>query len=314
MHLSKGWLFIIVVLPVSWLIQFALFSGLLPERFLSFYMYVPAITALVFFLFSKHPLREQLALFTRRTGWWAWVFAVVYPIVWLGSAAMLAVVTGLGEFNLFFASQVFAPAFLFGIPVVLLPMLLSVFGEEYGWRGYLLPTFTKERGRLQATLITGAVWGLWHVPSYYIVYSQAELGNPLLLTALGVVTAGIGAFAYSYLFYLNGNILPAVLMHAIYDIVASSIVFGTPAIPGLAEASPGLVTVHWPYALGLIFATGVVAAVIFTRKFSGEPYRTATRRSAGFASKIKELANLKDQGLLTESEFEAKKQELLDEL
>jgi len=83
------------------------------------------------------------------------------------------------------------------------------------------------------------------------------------------VTVAVGAFPYSYLFYRNGNILPAVLMHAVYDVMGLNVILGTPAIAGISEAVPGLVTMHqWLYALGLIFATGLVAAVVFARKFA----------------------------------------------
>lgn len=45
------------------------------------------------------------------------------------------------------------------------PFLNSVFalGEEYGWRGFLLPKLLP-LGRWQAHLIGGVIWGLWHAP------------------------------------------------------------------------------------------------------------------------------------------------------
>ncbi len=268
MKIGRGWWFIIVVLPVSWILQYVLFSGMLPANYTGLYMFVPAAVAFVFFLFSKHPVKNQTDLFTRRTGLWPWIFALCYPVLWFGVVAILALLTGLGSFDPAFAAQLFTPAFIMIILLSIFSMVVSVFGEEYGWRGYLLPALTEKHSRFWATLITGLVWGAWHIPSYYLIYRDAGLGNPVFLTAVGVATVAVGAFAYSYLFYLNGNILPAVLMHAVYDLMGSRVMLGSPAIAGLSEATPGLVTIHWPHAMGLIIVTGAIAAVIFTRKFS----------------------------------------------
>ncbi len=267
-RIGKGWLYIIIMLPVSWIIQIVLFSGILPPSFSGLYMFVPAVVAFVFFLFSKHPVKEQADRFTRRTGLWPWIFALCYPVLWFGIVAVLAIIMGLGSFDSSFASQLFRPSFPLEFVMMILPMTISVLGEEYGWRGYLLPALTEKYSRFWATLITGLVWGVWHIPSYFIVYNQSNMGNPYLLTAIGIITVSVGSFAYSYIYYMNGNILPSVLMHAVYDVMGSRVMLGSPAIPGITEAVPGVVTIYWPHAMGLIIAVGIVAAVFFTRKFS----------------------------------------------
>jgi membrane protease YdiL (CAAX protease family) len=49
--------------------------------------------------------------------------------------------------------------------VIVAPFINSVFafGEEYGWRGFLLPQLLP-LGRWPAHLIGGVIWGLWHAP------------------------------------------------------------------------------------------------------------------------------------------------------
>ena len=268
--IGKGWLFILVVLPVSWIIQVLLFSGIVPAHLTGLYMFTPALVAFAFFMFSKKRFSDQKKLFTRRTGIWPWVFAFCYPIVWYGIVVLLAIVTGLGTFDASFASQIFTPSFLSMLALVLITMLISVFGEEYGWRGFLLPELTKTYSRFWATCITGLVWGVWHIPSYFIIYKNSNMGNPYLLTTIGVINVSVGAFAYSYIFYMNQNVLPSVLLHAMYDIMGSRVMLGSPAIPGVTEAVPGLVSIYWPHAMGLIITTGIAAAILFTRLFSRE--------------------------------------------
>ncbi|UNC91256.1 CPBP family intramembrane glutamic endopeptidase [Candidatus Contubernalis alkaliaceticus] len=266
--IGRGWWFIIVVLPVSWIIQYLLFSGALPKVETGLYMFVPMVVAFLFFLFSKQTVKSQTSLFTRRTGFWPWIFAIGYPVLWLGIVTIIAILTGLGEFDPDFASQIFTPVFLLFFLMMLGSMLISVFGEEYGWRGYLLPALTEKHGRLWGTFILGLVWGIWHIPSYLFLYSEAGLGNPIFLTAVGVINVAVGAFAYSYLFYLNGNLLPSVLMHAMYNVLGQSLLFGAKKNPGISDAVPGLITIHWPHTMGLIITTGMVAAVVFTCIFT----------------------------------------------
>jgi membrane protease YdiL (CAAX protease family) len=54
---------------------------------------------------------------------------------------------------------------IFIASVLIAPFLngAAAFGEEYGWRGFLLPKLLP-LGRWQAHLIGGVIWGLWHAP------------------------------------------------------------------------------------------------------------------------------------------------------
>ena len=56
----------------------------------------------------------------------------------------------------------------------LLPLLIIVVGEEYGWRGFALPRLQRRYSALVATLIVSAVWWIWHYPG-----SLIDTGVPL---------------------------------------------------------------------------------------------------------------------------------------
>ena len=55
--------------------------------------------------------------------------------------------------------------------IVLAPIINSIatFGEEFGWRAYLLEKFMPLGGR-KALLIMGVIWGIWHWPFIYMGY------------------------------------------------------------------------------------------------------------------------------------------------
>ena len=50
------------------------------------------------------------------------------------------------------------------IVLLLLMTLVPCLGEEWGWRGYLLPKVAQRMKFLPTVLLTGFIWGLWHAP------------------------------------------------------------------------------------------------------------------------------------------------------
>ena len=52
------------------------------------------------------------------------------------------------------------------VAVFLAPALniVTTFGEEWGWRGYLVPKVSERLRILPTLLVTGVIWGLWHAP------------------------------------------------------------------------------------------------------------------------------------------------------
>lgn len=42
--------------------------------------------------------------------------------------------------------------------------IVPTFGEEWGWRGYLVPKMASRLHIVPTLLITGVIWGVWHAP------------------------------------------------------------------------------------------------------------------------------------------------------
>jgi membrane protease YdiL (CAAX protease family) len=79
---------------------------------------------------------------------------------------------------------------LFLVSLLVGPFVNSVFafGEELGWRGYLLPKLLP-LGKPRAYLLTGIVWGLWHLPLVLVgfMYPGYPFSGMLLFTMLTTV-------------------------------------------------------------------------------------------------------------------------------
>lgn len=85
---------------------------------------------------------------------------------------------------------------LYLVMVVLMPWNGPV-GEEFGWRGYALPKLQNNYSPLIASLVIGAIWGIWHLPSFFApqgvvaaVYTEVGMIFILLYT-LGTIANSI---------------------------------------------------------------------------------------------------------------------------
>lgn len=122
-----------------------------------------------------------------------------------------------GQSELMDASIIRATGYLqIGI-VFVSPLLncVTCFGEEWGWRGYLLPKLLERHGIVKTLLIAGLIWGVWHAPITILGhnYGMGYLGWPLTgIAAMCAFTTVIGVL-FSYLTLRAGSCLPAVFAH-----------------------------------------------------------------------------------------------------
>jgi hypothetical protein len=109
------------------------------------------------------------------------------------------------------------------VAAALLNLLIGPLGEELGWRGYALPRLLRRFNPCAASLILGAIWGLWHLPSFFVSsLVQADLSLPIFL--VGALCLSIIA---TWLFqHTGGSVLITVLLH--YTVNFSLSVLGAP--------------------------------------------------------------------------------------
>ena len=73
--------------------------------------------------------------------------------------------------------------------------MIQCFGEELGWRGYLLPKIGEKLSPLSASVFTGVIWGLWHAPIIAMGYNYGTnnliagiFAMTVFCTVLGIIS------------------------------------------------------------------------------------------------------------------------------
>ncbi|WP_457831901.1 CPBP family glutamic-type intramembrane protease, partial [Staphylococcus aureus] len=61
---------------------------------------------------------------------------------------------------------------IFGMP----GSIANALGEEIGWRGFLVPELYKKIGYTKTSLLTGAIWSVWHYP--ILIFADYNKGTP----------------------------------------------------------------------------------------------------------------------------------------
>jgi membrane protease YdiL (CAAX protease family) len=149
--------------------------------------------------------------------------------------------------------------------LLLAPILnaLFCFGEEFGWRAYLLPKLLP-LGERKAALITGVIWGLWHAPVIAMGhnYGLDYPGRPWLgMLAMVLFCAAVGTLL-GWLTLKEGSVWPAVIAHGALNGIAG---LGLVAVKGapsvlLGPAPTGILggLFFTLFALGLLLKPGAL--------------------------------------------------------
>ncbi len=204
--------------------------------------FAPAIAALIVRAFSKDGWKDanfRLPIFSK---WPYFLFGLLLPLFVVG--VMVLEAKGLGRlpvgFEFLRAVQGVVPpsvvtgqeataAQLSAIGPWLIPVLLGMaiilapvlWGEEFGWRGYLQPRLFPGKP-LIAAMVTGVIWSAWHFPlilrGYDYGHAQALIGCAAL-----TVSAILFSIIFGWLVERTGSIWSSSLAHAATNVVGGSL-------------------------------------------------------------------------------------------
>jgi uncharacterized protein len=250
--------FIVLAYALSWSIWIPMVAvgqivrpGQLPTHFLG--LLGPAVAALLAAVLSgKHKLsdlRDRLLQVPWRDPYF-WMFLlspVGFVIVALAITVLLGQSLNLPGLRLYSGLPALHPAL-----ILLVVTVVDGFGEEIGWRGFLLPILQERFGPVTGAALTAVVWGGWHAPLFWLIAAYHAMTPMMIVFGFGLGLL-CGAFVLAHITARTGGSIPAAAAwHALYNM-------------GTATAVGGLIPALTTTAV-MIWGGGLVAWTLFTVK------------------------------------------------
>ena len=175
-------------------------------------MWTPGTSGLATRLIFQRNLRGEGLGWNRKTTRSA-ILAYLLPLGYGTIAYGLVWATGLGRLDL----GRFQYSVLTFLALGTAQSLLSATGEELGWRGFLVPTLARTMSFTRLSLLSGAIWALWHMP--LIIFADYNGGTPTWysVTCFAVMVVAMG-IPFAWLRLHSGSVWPAAILHASHNL------------------------------------------------------------------------------------------------
>jgi uncharacterized protein len=205
-------------------------------------MFIPAIGVLLTRLITREGFRNNLLQLPRLKSNLGY-----YLFAWFGPAILTAIGMGLyfllnpGQFDpeLTTLAKAYEGSGIemstsrlqttmliqIGTALVLGPLMnaLNCFGEEWGWRGYLLPKMKGKFKILPMLLINGVIWGIWHAPLTALGhnYGTGYAGYPFTGILAMIIFCIVLGTIFSYVTIKTNSCIPAIFAHGSINSIAA---------------------------------------------------------------------------------------------
>jgi membrane protease YdiL (CAAX protease family) len=248
---NQALLFVAAVLAISWSFEvFIIVHGGVKNfgpRWIVVLMCIPGVLSIALRLilnlgFEDAGLRIGKGRF--------YIYAIAVPFLSAFLTGLASAAFDIRQFSMVSSEQLtqLSPVLLY----VLLLGLIGAFGEELGWRGFLLPKLVSG-GVKSPYLVSGIVWAAWHVPliAFGGFYQTDNASLMALMYALGIIAM---SFVFSELRMRSGSVWVATLAHAAHNFLFQF------AVPVLLLTAAGSRSELWDTVAG---DTGLCIAALY---------------------------------------------------
>jgi membrane protease YdiL (CAAX protease family) len=196
--------------------------------------------------------------------------AVIYGSAWLlglGGFSTEAIAGQMAELGMADApawQMVAVYMLVMGTIVYVRNGLLSSFGEELGWRGFLFPEIHRTTSFTTASLISGVVWTLYHLP--LILFSDYNSAAPIAFqVGVFVISTIAHTFVINWLTARSGSVWPAVLLHTSHNVLFKNV------YDPLMTRYPLTDFFVTEFGLGMMVINVLMAFYVWTRRREVDP-------------------------------------------
>ena len=203
----------------------------------SLYMLLPLMTAVVLQKVDKEKLTSTGLLRFKIS--WSWLVAWMLPVVIVLITIFVNTLLPGCEYNTDMSSMIPLDSAteeqremlsMFMNPTVMIVVTivsglfagvtinaLFAFGEEYGWRNYLVSAL-KEKKFICASVFIGIVWGLWHFPLILLGHNYPQ--HSVVGVFMMVIFCVLASFVETYFVMKTKSVFPAAIFHGTINAVA----------------------------------------------------------------------------------------------
>ena len=245
MNLTKKRLIIYLGLSfgMAWLIFFIFiftghtWTGSSPEMLslVSLGMLAPAIAHVITRKITNEGFRligeksMMLGIDLKGKKWIFFLLAMFLPVVY----------STLGDVIVWlFCPEAFGEAEVSSFVVIIYPLIsivsgvvlsFAAFGEEFGWRGYMMPKLIELVGMPKALIIGGIIWGLWHAPLTCVGHNfgMDYPGFPYVGIIVMCLFCTVLGTILMYVTVKTNSVWPAAFMHAVNNSSPSAMLLFT---------------------------------------------------------------------------------------
>lgn len=143
------------------------------------------------------------------------------------------------------------------LPLVVIFSFIIFFGEELGWREYLQVRLQILFGKKIGVIILGFIWGIWHLPLCFMLYSPA---TPIYCVITHVFFCIFLGIFLGFVYMKTKNLWSVMIIHSINNSIAVSANNGEYA----------QVITSMDLIWGVIICAIVFLPFIFTKEYKGE--------------------------------------------
>jgi membrane protease YdiL (CAAX protease family) len=207
-------------------------------------MLTPAVAVLLMLTVVTRDGRSRAAwldLGLHRSGRALWAAALLGPVLLLLAAYAALWLTPFAGPALPTAAQ--APGVTLNALANFAVVFAFALSEEVGWRGYLLPRLLG-LGARRATLLTGLLQGLYHLPLMLLTPFYHSEGDRLIVVPMFLLALTLAGPIYGYLRLATGSVWPAAIAHtslnAAWNLLAKLTVAASPLAAEYLAGESGL--------------------------------------------------------------------------
>lgn len=161
--------------------------------------------------------------------WWATIL-LLFPAIMAVSIALNALLGGTVP-EMIMLKNIISNPFMFFL-YAFNSFMSGPFSEELGWRGFALDPLLDKFGFIKASVLLGLIWGIWHLPLYFMPQTWHGKMGFQLAGFWGFLIMSVGLSIIMSFIYIrtSRSILSAMLVH-LSNNFAGQLISGT-AGPG----------------------------------------------------------------------------------